>query len=226
MGYYPAMIDLTDRLCLVVGGGEVGRRKIEALIRAGARVRVVDAAPDEALTALAARPGIEVVDHEFQPEHLEGVVLVVAATDDARINQAVSRAAMARGVPINVVDVPELCTFIVPAALRRGDLTIAVSTAGASPALAARIRRELEERFGPEWGVALSILRRVRQKILARGQGAAENKVLFQRLADSALVELVAARDTAAVDRVLTDVLGPGFKLADLGLDLEPEEEA
>ncbi len=226
MSYYPAMIDLTDRLCLVVGGGEVGRRKTLALVRAGARVRVVDAAPDAALTALAARPGIDVVNRGFQPEDLEGVALVVAATDDAGANEAVSSAAMARGVPVNVVDVPELCTFIVPASLRRGDLTIAVSTAGASPALAARIRRDLEDRFGPEWGVALSIMRWVRPKILARGRGAAENKVLFQRLADSNLVELVAARDTAAVDDLLTDVLGPGFKLADLGLDLEPEEEA
>jgi precorrin-2 dehydrogenase/sirohydrochlorin ferrochelatase len=216
MGYYPAMIDLTDRLCLVVGGGEVGRRKVSALLEAGARVRVIEPAPDEALWSGVPRDRVELKAEPFSPGHLDGVGLVVAATDDPAVNAAVFSAAWERNVLVNVVDAPAWCSFIVPAVVRRGDLLVAVSTSGASPAVAARIRREIEARYGPEWGPVLTLMRRVRERLLARGRPPAENRGLFQRLADSNLVDLVAAGDESAVNGLLAEVLGPGFSLADL----------
>jgi precorrin-2 dehydrogenase/sirohydrochlorin ferrochelatase len=216
MGYYPAMIDLTDRLCLVVGGGEVGRRKIEALLTAGARVRVIEPAPDEKFWTEIPRDRVELKAEIFAPDHLDGVSLVVAATDDPAVNEAVFVAARERNVLVNVVDVPACCSFIVPATVRRGDLVVAVSTSGASPAMAARIRREIEAGYGPEWGPVLSLMRRVRAKLLGLGRPAEENRPVFKRLAESNLPDLVAAGDEAAVNDLLHEVLGPGFSLADL----------
>jgi precorrin-2 dehydrogenase/sirohydrochlorin ferrochelatase len=216
MGYYPAMIDLTDTLCLVVGGGEVGRRKIEALLAAGARVRLIEPEPEEILRTGIASDRVELKAEPFDPAHLDGVGLVVAATDDPAVNEAVFEAARKRNVLVNVVDVPAWCSFIVPAVIRRGDLLVAVSTSGASPAMAARIRREIEAGYGPEWGPVLSLMRAVRQRLLRRGRPPAENRELFKRLAESDLVDLMAAGNTAGVDDLLAAVLGPGFSLAEL----------
>ncbi len=226
MGFYPAMIDLTDRLCLVVGGGEVGRRKVSALLSAGARVRVIEPAPDEALWSDLPRDRVELKAEPFSPAHLDGVGLVVAATDDPAVNEVVFNAARERNVLVNVADAPAWCSFIVPAVVRRGDLLVAVSTSGASPALAARIRREIEARYGPEWAPVLTLMRRVRERLLDQGRPAAENRERFQRLADSDLVDLVAAGDEAAVNDRLAEVLGPGFSLAELGIDLSSKEKA
>jgi len=224
--YYPALLDLSGRLVLLVGGGQVAGRKLASLLEAGARVRLVapELAPET--EALAQQEGVELMRRGFEPGDLAGAWLVISATGDQALNRAVAAAAEQAGVFVNVVDVPPLCSFIVPAVLRRGELTVAVSTGGASPAAARRLRQSLQEQFGPEWGPYLAILRAARARLTALGRPAAENRPLFYRLVDSELLALVAAGDAAGVEAVLARELGPGFSLAELGLtppDLHPE---
>jgi siroheme synthase-like protein len=156
--YYVACLDLEGRRCLVVGGGRVALEKALALLACGAEVTVV--APQVA-DELAAQP-VEVLAREYQVRDLDGRFLVVAATDDAAVNGAVSSDADRRNLLCNVADVPELCSFILPAVHRRGPITVAVSTGGASPALAQWLRDRFAAQIGFEHEQLAGELRRLR----------------------------------------------------------------
>ncbi|MCF8034275.1 MAG: bifunctional precorrin-2 dehydrogenase/sirohydrochlorin ferrochelatase [Desulfarculaceae bacterium] len=226
MTFYPALLDLKDRLVLLVGGGRVASRKLASLLAAGARVRLVSPELAPETRELTGDPKVELFSRGFEPADLEGAWLVVCATSDEALNRAVAAAGEQAGVFVNVVDVPPLCSFIVPAVVRRGELTVAVSTGGASPAAARRLRQRLDDEFGPEWGPYLAVLRAARARLTALGRPAAENRPVFYQLVDSELFERVAASDAAGVEAVLARELGPGFSLAELGLsagDLAPE---
>lgn len=142
---YPVFIELHHRACVVVGGGSVAERKVQALLEAGADVTVVSPAITPVLQELARTGALQHVNRDREDGDLEGSFLVVAATGDAAVNRAVSAEARERNMLVNVVDVPELCNFFVPAVCRRGDLQIAVSTSGRAPALARAIGRRLEK---------------------------------------------------------------------------------
>jgi len=146
--FYIACLKLTGRKCLVVGGGEVGLEKIEGLLACDADVVLI--APDaaEAVQALAEEGSIDWVKRIYEPTDLEGKFMVIAATDDSEVNIGIYYDAERRAMLANVVDVPPLCNFILPAIVRTGPLAIAISTAGASPALAKRMKREISELFG------------------------------------------------------------------------------
>ncbi len=211
------MLDLSGRLVLVVGGGRVAARKVASLLEAGARVRLV--APQLAPQTRALLP--DCAEHrprEFESQDLKGAWLVVSATDDPDLNQRVAEAAGQQKVFVNVVDVPSLCSFIVPATFRRGRLTVALSSGGASPAAAAAARRRLQGELGPEWGPFLELMARVRRRVLAQGRPAQENAPLFKALVDSDLLARLAAGDAKAVEETLASILGPGFGLKELGL--------
>ena len=167
--FYIACLRLTGRKCLVVGGGEVGLEKIEGLLACDGDVVLV--APDacEAVRALAAEGSIEWIEREFEPADLEGKFMVIAATDDTDVNIAVYDVAEERAMLVNVVDVPSLCNFILPAIVRTGPLAIAISTAGASPALAKRMKREISELFGETYAELAEIL----NEVARLGQGHA-----------------------------------------------------
>ena len=223
MRYWPVNLDLEGRTCLVVGGGEVGERKVRALLESGARVRLVSRELTSGLSDLARSGQVDHVGAEYRIEHLSGVVLVFAATSDADLNTRLSQEARTRGLWVNVVDQPELCTFIVPASVSRGDLTISVSTGGRSPALAKRVRARLEEEFGPEYAVFLQLMGLVRTRILAAGRPASENRVLFRRLVDSPLLDRLAAADWEGAEKILTQTLGEDFAFNYLGFDIDGE---
>ncbi len=229
MKTYPIFALIEDRACLVVGGGAVGERKVGDLLMAGARVTVVSRELTPELIDLAGQGKIQVIRGDFTPGHLDGMTLVVGATDDPRVNREVSAAAKNRGLFVNIVDAPELCTFIVPAQVRRGPLTIAVSTGGASPALARRVREELEERFGPGYGRFLRVLQAVRERVLARRRAHPDNPRLFQRLVAGPLEEALAredrARALAALEEALGGILAPEELAAALDEAWEDEEE-
>ncbi len=148
--FYIACLKLTGRRCLVVGGGEIGLEKVEGLLASNGRVVLVapDAVPE--LQALAAEGSIAWERREYRPEDLERTFIVIAATDDTDVNIRIYEDAERRAMLVNVVDVPPLCNFILPAIVRTGPLAIAISTAGASPALAKRIKREIADAYGPE----------------------------------------------------------------------------
>jgi len=156
--FYIACLRLSGRRCLVVGGGAIGLEKIEGLLACDGQVVVI--APDacEQVRSLAAEGSIEWERREFGPADLEGKFMAIAATDDTDVNIAVYEAAEQRAMLVNVVDVPSLCNFILPAIVRTGPLAIAISTAGASPALAKRMKREISELFGESYAELAGIL--------------------------------------------------------------------
>lgn len=217
MKYLPINLDVRDRPCLVVGGGEVGERKVRGLLECQARVRLVSRELTPGLKALVEAGRVELLGPEYTRAHLEGVGLVFAATNEAEVNARVSREARERGLEVNVADQPQLCTFILPASLRRGDLTLSVCTGGQSPALAASLRRRLEQSFGPEYALFVELLGLIRTRVLAEGRPPAENHELFRRLVDSDLLETLARDDLAAAESRLQDILGPEYTFARLG---------
>lgn len=203
MRYYPVFLRVEGRPCLVIGGGEIAERKVASLLAAGASVTVVS----PTLTA-ALRASIEAgqVTHHHRPYRsgdLDGFFLAYAATNDDSLHAEIAVEAHATGVPLNVVDRPQWCDFIVPSTLSRGDLTVAVSTAGGSPALARRVRREIEALIGPEYEQALTLLRSLRQRLQAAGLPVAERGRILNDLVDSDLLECLRAGDTGGVERIL-----------------------
>jgi siroheme synthase-like protein len=192
--YYPIQLNLEDRTCLVVGGGAVAARKVGGLLEAGARVRVVSPRLAPELQARAEAGEIEARLADYAPEHLDGVVLAFAATDDRSVNAQVAADAEARGIPVNVADSPEESRFLVPSVVRRGALCLSVSTGGNSPMLAARLCDELEARFGPEYGDFVELLGQMRSYIKERTRDVSRRRAAFARLLDAEAELRVALR--------------------------------
>jgi siroheme synthase-like protein len=165
---YPVSLELSGRRAVVIGNEAVAQGKVEALLAAGAWVTVVATGPAPALAALDSDPRVGIARRGWHPSDLDGAAICVAASADPATRAAVHREAHARGVLVNVMDDVEHCDFAAPAVVRRGDLLIAISTGGRSPALARRLREELEARFGDEWAVALDLLAEVRGETLDR----------------------------------------------------------
>jgi len=220
MGYIPIFLDVTERQCVVVGGGEVAARKVETLLEAGAQVTVVSPQLSPPLEAFVARGLVTHIARDYERGDIFGCVLVYAATDDPKLHRELAAEARALGIPVNVVDVPGLCTFISPAVVNRGDLQIAISTGGASPAFAARLRRALENQFGTEYALTLEVLRAARRRLHAEEIDPANRTRRLKELADSALPDAIAVGDVAAIERILANYLGDGVGLAALGLAL------
>jgi len=220
VGYHPVFLDLRGRSCVVVGGGVVAQQKVESLLEAGARVTVVSPSLIEALEGLAATH--EIVHHAraYRRGDLDAAALSYVAVDDETIQAAVAADAAARGVLVNVVDVPQLCTFIAPAVVRRDPVVVAVSTGGASPALARRLRQELEARVGEEYGVAATILARLRPVVQRAESDPQARARMFARLVEGSLLDALRKRDTAGVDAILRDAAGEGATLQALGVEL------
>lgn len=209
MRYYPMFVSLEGRECLVVGAGQVGRRKIETLNSCGAgQVLVVDRSePDADMGRLLQRPGIVFERREFRETDLEDKFLVIASTSSEEVNWRISRLCAARGILCNIVDQPEKCSFIVPAVVSQGDLTVAISTGGASPALAKRIRKDLEDAFGEQYGRLLIIMGRLRPLMLGLKLSTAANTAVFRALIGSTLLDVLAGPDADAAAKVLAEIL-------------------
>jgi len=214
---FPVLLQLVGRYCVVFGGGPVALRKGEALVQAGARVRLI--AP-EVPTGEQLPGAIEWTRRPYLKGDLEGAYLAVAATNVRHVNAEIVEEARSCGVLINVADVPEDGDFTMPAVVRRGDLTLCAATNGRSPALAAVLRQRLEETFGPEWSLLLDVAAALRGKQLTvEGRDKYHQEVLH-RLVEGGLPALIATGAPEAVDRLLESVLGRGFSLAELGITL------
>jgi len=215
MRHYPAFLDLRGRRCLVAGLGGVGRRKLAGLLECDpAEVLAVDPRrPDDAEGVLA-HPAVRYSAHPVRAEDVAGRFLVFAATADAAENQRIASLCAEHGALCNVADAPESCDFMAPALLRRGDATLALSTGGASPALARRLRRDLERFLDKELaGLAplAELLKRLRPMALGLGRETPANTELFRRLVDppeaEALLAALAARDARAARDALLQAL-------------------
>jgi precorrin-2 dehydrogenase/sirohydrochlorin ferrochelatase len=181
--HYPVYLDLRGRDCVVVGGGEVAYGKVLGLLPCGARVRVISPEVHPGIARFAARGKLAWEPRPYRPGDLRGAFLAIAATDDAAENGRVYDEAVAEKALVNVVDVPERCQFIAAAVFRRGRLTAAISTGGASPALAGRLKRELSAQWGPEYGQLTSLYRRLRPLVMQRIPSLADRKRFWLHLA-------------------------------------------
>ncbi len=180
--FYIACLKLTGRRCLVVGGGAVALEKVEGLLACDGRVELVAPAAVAELEALAREGSIAWRRREYEPADLDGTFMVIAATDDSEVNIRVWDDAEARAMLVNVVDVPPLCNFILPAIVRTGPLAIAISTAGASPALAKRMKREIGELFGEPYARLAVILNDARGWAKSTLPTYQDRKVFFESI--------------------------------------------
>jgi precorrin-2 dehydrogenase len=220
MNYYPIFLRVAGRSCVVIGGGHVAEEKVQSLLLAGARITVISPQLTPGLTALAATNQITHHDRTYASGDVVGFFLAYAATDDEDLHVEIAAEAAAAGVLVNVVDRPRLCDFIMPSVVERGDLVIATSTGGASPAMARRIRCELEEIFGPEYALALTLLRRVRETLAASPHTGAERQRIFTALVDSPLLDYIRHGQRHDINALLASTVGNDISLTALGIEL------
>lgn len=206
--YYPILMKLTGRLCLVVGGGNVAGRKASSLLESGASVRLVAPEISDGVKKLAEAGAIELINEPFKAEHLKGVCLAIASTDDEDVNRAVYNEAVALSIPVNVVDIPELCSFIVPSVARRGDLIISVSTSGKSPAVSKMIRRHLEKEFGEEYAVFVEMMGEARKKTMASVNDQKQREKIFNELVESDMLDRIRKGDIQGAKRLVEEIVG------------------
>ena len=204
MRYFPLFADLQDRCVLVVGGGAVAERKVRLLLEASARVRLV--AP-EVTASLRENPSIEVHRERFEPRHLDGAVLAVAATDDRAVNEAVASAGRERNVLVNVVDVAELSSFIVPAIVDRSPLVIAISTGGVAPVLARLVRERLESLLDGSFGQLAGLLQRWRGRIKGGLPDVNARRRFYEGVVRGQVAALVRSNDLPGAERELERTL-------------------
>ncbi len=219
MKYYPIYLDIKGRACLVVGGGDVATRKVNTLLDCGAKVHVVSPEVTPRLEALAESGDITLKRRPYRPEDLEGMLLVFGATDDATLNLSLSREAMGRNMLCNIADRPEACNFILPSIVNRGDLIIAISTSGTSPAFAKTLRKALEKRFGPEYGEFLHIMGHIRRKLLKTAHAPEAHKRLFESMIKSDMLEWVKKRDISRINERLRKTFGKDYEIDTLPKD-------
>lgn len=194
--YYPAMLDLRGKDAIVIGGDEIAAEKAAGLVAAGASVRVISPTFCDALLMLAEQQKVTLSPKAYQTGDLAGAFLVIAATNDPRLAESVWNESQERGQPINVVDMPRYCSFILPSILRRGQLTIAVSTEGASPGLAKRIRQQLEKLFPAAYEPYLRLASAARARLRASGITYKQRDDFFGEYAASGVLARLEAGDT------------------------------
>lgn len=183
--YYPIFLDLSGKRCVVVGGGRVAERRCSTLIRTGARITVISPNITKRLEGYREKGLIRHIPRGYKSYDIKTAFIVIAATDSGETNERVARDVMEAGRLLNVADVPSLCNFIVPSVLRRGLLTIAISTGGASPAMAKAIRKELQKLYGSEYSRYLDRLRDVRLKVMKEIPDKREREKILKGLAAS-----------------------------------------
>lgn len=208
MKYYPVSLDMTDKRCVIIGGGEVAQRKAERLIECGAQVVVVSRSLTPSLEGRKKASKIEHIDTDYEKETLRGAFLVIGATDRDDVNAQISQDALSLGILVNIVDDPDRCNFILPSLVQQGDLSIAVSTGGKSPALARKIREELQQQYGPEFKTLLGIMGSLRKKVLAQGRASGANKAVFEALVHSDLLQAIRDGNRDLVKKIIHDTSG------------------
>ena len=207
MPTYPVSLVLEGRAALVVGGGIVATRKVEGLLKAGAAVTVVSPEVSETLRALVDANRCVWRTKAYDAADLAGADIVFVATDDEAVNARAFRDASAAHLMVNVADRPELCTFFLPSVLRRGRLSIAVSTEGASPLTARRLRKELEERIPVAFEEYLDLLAAWRPRVIAALPAEADRYRFWEHATDGRAQHLVEANNTEAAERLLERLL-------------------
>jgi len=210
--YYPIYIQLQDRPCVVIGGGKIAEGKVEGLLASGARVKIISPHLTPHLKYLVEQEQIEYLPRAYQHGDLAGAFMVICATDQNAINHQVWEEASANQQLVNVVDDTPRCNFIAPAILRKGNLTIAISTAGRAPALAVRLKERLQNELGPEYERFLELAGKLREPLARHIPDFETRKALWYELVDSEILDVLANGDEAAAIEIISRVVGFDFE--------------
>lgn len=210
MKYYPVFLDIRDKHCVIVGGGEVALRKAERLLDCGAKVSVISPKLSPEFAALKDKKLISHIATEYSGDLIDKAALIIGATDDEKINANISNDARVKGIPVNIVDDPQKCDFILPSIVQRGDLEIAIGTGGKSPALARYLREELEKQYDKEYEIFLNILGNLRKKM---GKNAGIGKDWFTSLMAVGILDYIKVKDIKKVKEIVKDITGEEVKI-------------
>lgn len=207
---YPVLLDITGKLCIVIGGGHVAERKVQGLLESGAIVGIVSPEVTDVIGGLANQGIVEWQQKTYTHGDLAGAFLVFAATDNREVQEMICREAEANNQLLNVADDPSSCSFHVPATMRRGDLTLAVSTSGKSPAVAALIRQQLEEEFGPEYDILLQVMSLVRKHAALDGENLsqADRKKIYKKILHNDIIDWIRMGQGDKLQEHLKNILG------------------
>lgn len=205
--YYPVMLDIRERPVIVIGGDRIAAEKATALAASGARVSVISPDFCAELLDLAERGAVTLRRKSYEPGDLAGAFVVVAATTDERMIEAIWQETQSRNQPVNIVDVPRYCTFILPSVLRRGKLTVAVSTEGASPSLAKRIRQQLEEVFPPAYEAYIDLAAQARASLRRQGVSYDTRDAFFRDFMGSPILTLLGEGEITRATEVTVELL-------------------
>jgi precorrin-2 dehydrogenase/sirohydrochlorin ferrochelatase len=216
MRYYPVHLDIQNRNCLVVGGGSVGTRKVITLLDCGANVTVISPVVSHQLRDFSISGSIKLRERPYQSGDLDGMFLVIGATDDEELNRKISDDADRLNTLCNIADRPEVCNFILPSIVQRDDLVITISTSGRSPAMAKKLRKTLESQFGEEYGLFLKLMGAIRKKLLSTSHKPEAHKPLFEKLIASDLITMIEKGKNTEIDALLFEILGEGYHFKEL----------
>jgi len=192
ISYYPLFLDLTRKICVVVGGGRVAERKVRALLASGANVRVVSPHACKGVRSLHHTQRIKLTERAYKPADLQGATLVFAATNDVQTNLRVSQDARKKQIPVNVADSPDLCDFIVPAVVAQGSVIIAISTSGTLPMLARKLREEIERQLSKDLARYAAKVGRLRKLLMERVGDRKERQRILKEISAADISELAA----------------------------------
>lgn len=205
MKYYPVFLDIRGKICVIVGGGEVAARKAERLLDCGAKVLVISPKLAPELAALKEKKMISHIAAQYSGDSIDGAALIIGATDDEKTNAQISLDARSKGIPVNIVDDPKRCDFILPALVQKGDLAIAIGTGGKSPALARHLREELEAKYGREYEIFLNILGALRVKM---EKNAGVGKDWFESMLAAGILDSIKNKDIKKVKDIVQKITG------------------
>ncbi len=216
MALYPVNLDIHDKLCVVIGGGKVALRKVESLLSCRARVKLVSPELCRELQGMVDEERIEWQAKFYERKDIQEAFLVFAATDRSEVQKLVAEDADRASLLVNVADSPIDCSFQVPASHRQGELLVAISTGGASPALATRIRKKIAKLYGDEYGLLVELLADIRQRVLEMSDSCQENKQLFETLASGDLETFIRGKNWQALKKKLLEILPAEIEVSQL----------
>jgi precorrin-2 dehydrogenase/sirohydrochlorin ferrochelatase len=216
MALYPINLNIGGKLCVVIGGGVVATRKVNALLACNGRIRLISPEISCELKQFADTSAIEWLPRSYQSGDLQGASLAFALTNRPQVQEQIASEAKAQGIPINIGDNPAASTFHTPATIRRGELLITIATGGSSPVLASDIRQELELRYGPEYTILVELLAEIRRLTLGQGVSPEEHKALVTRILRTNILALLKNKEWQLLHETLFALLPPEISVPDI----------
>jgi len=206
--YYPILLNLSGRKCIVIGGGTIAERKVSSLLDSGGSVSVIAPFITDHLRGLSQENKITFINREYEKGDLKGAFLVIAATDSSQVNKSVYEETRELGIMADIVDEPQLCDFIVPSCIRRGPLIITVSTSGKSPCLSKKIRKDLESIYSEAYGTFTSMLGNMRERVQKEIPVPEKRKKFWETLMESNIPELLKKGKHREVEELIEEIFG------------------